>query len=518
MGTTPTAEFRGVWVTRFEWPNKEGDAASMKSRISQIMETLEGNRFNAVVFQVRGQADVLYPSPFEPWSQLIGGKDPGFDPLAFAIKEAHKRGLEFHAYINAFTCWDKKEPPTDPSHAFNAHPDWLCCKRPGQPFHSEYYYFSPGNPQVQAHVRNVIMDVVQRYDVDGIHLDRIRYPSPETSHDAVSEARFAGIGNPGKLGWEDWQRAQITGFLNDLYGQILAVKPQVKLTSAVWGIYDRTKLPGYNSFSSGYQQYYQDSLAWVHAGVMDALVPMIYWDIGGKKPDYDECYRFFQANAGGRHVYGGIQTKYKDLDEPMREIEYTRSVQGQGIVGFSFTGIDGRNAWGRYRAVYSEKTRVPGMPWKSDPTTGNILGMVRDATGRPVVDAWVRLEGMQAVWLTSADGLFSILNLPPGSDYTLLVESPGVGQVRVEGMKVATATTTPLVIAYPPAGVPVAGGAPEGNTAGPTQSEIAPAPSLPSGSQIRDMPAPAGDETPPTAQAGDDESQPGLSPRSSPAQ
>lgn len=408
-------EMRGMWVTRFEWPDRGGDAEKMRTRISEIMTTLARNNFNAVYFQIRGQADVLYPSPFEPWSTLIGGADPGFDPLEFAIAEAHRNNLEFHAYLNPFPSWqDKEAPPEDPEHPYNRFPDWRAVFEDGRPVYAEYFYFSPGNPEVHTWLRMIVRDLVERYDVDGIHLDRIRYPDAKASHDKISRERFAGRGNPRKLGWEDWQREQITRFLYALYGEIQLLKPKVKLTAAVWGIYDNTRIDGYSGFSSGYHQYYQDSFAWMQVKAMDALVPMIYWPIGGKPPHYDELYEdFFKSGSHGRHIYGGTAARHQP-EQIKSALQFTRQINGHGTVAFSHSSAERANNWPVYRQLYKAPAPVPPMPWKDDAKTGHIVGRVLDADGAPVTDAWVRLEGLQSVWLSSADGFFAVLHLAPG--------------------------------------------------------------------------------------------------------
>jgi len=150
-------EFRGVWVTRFEWATPDPDEC--KARITQVFETLAAKNFNAAVFQIRGEPDTLYPSQLEPWSDLIGGKDPGFDPAAFAIEQAHKNGIAFHAYINAMPLrslsW--REKPKDPNHLFNLHgpgsaEPWICVNQEGRPAKEDYYYLSAGVPQVQEYL------------------------------------------------------------------------------------------------------------------------------------------------------------------------------------------------------------------------------------------------------------------------------------------------------------------------------------------------------------------------------
>jgi len=431
-----TPEMRGMWVTRFEWPDRGGDADKMRARISEIMQSLGESGFNAVYFQIRGQADVFYPSPYEPWSPLIGGADPGFDPLEHAIAEARKYNLEFHAYINPFPAWQEQdEPPADPDHPYNRHREWECLDDAGNPVFAEYYYFSPGNPAVHAHVRKVIRDIVERYDVDGIHLDRIRYPHERSSHDQVSRERFERRANPMRLEWEDWQRNQITRFVYDLYGELQELRPEIKLTAAVWGIYDRYRLEGYSGFSSGYHMYYQDSFAWMRAGAMDALVPMIYWPIGGNRPHYDELYAdFLEHGAFGRHIYGGIGARHQP-DDIRAILNFTREVDGHGTVVFSQSGAESHDRFPLYREFYAEPAPLPPMPWKTDQAHGHIVGTVMDSEGQPVTDAWIRVEGLRSTWLSSGDGFFAILNIPPG-EHTVSAALHGGGRARIEGVSV----------------------------------------------------------------------------------
>lgn len=436
VNAQPAPEMRGMWVTRFEWPDSGGNVEKMQKRIREIMATLGQNGFNAVFFQIRGQADVLYPSPFEPWSPLIGGDDPGFDPLEFAIAEAKKHNLEFHAYINPFPSWnDDEAPPKDPEHPYHRFPEWACVDEAGKPVYAEYFYFSPGNPAVQAYLRQVIRDVATRYEVDGIHLDRIRYPDPGSSHDTVSRTRFETTGNPMRLEWEDWQRNQITRFVYDLYGELQEIRPAIKLSAAVWGIYDRYRIDGYSGFSSGYHMYYQDSFGWMRAGAMDALVPMIYWPIGGNRPHYDELYADFVENGSfGRHIYGGISARHEP--KQIQDIfEFTRKVNGPGTVVFSHSGAEKNKRFPLYRRLYRQSAPVPPMPWKDQPTRGHIVGTILDGNGEPVTDAWVRVEGLGSTWLSSGDGFFAVLNLEPG-EHKLSVARHGGGRASENGIVV----------------------------------------------------------------------------------
>ncbi len=461
--STPESEFRGLWITRFEWPSK--DAEKCKENIRRVMADLEAGNFNAAVFQIRGAAETLYPSELEPWSHIFDGKSPGFDPVQLAIDEAHSRGLEFYAYINPIplVVGRRGEPVLDtiPPHLYykhgpNSDEPWVCWDDAGNIMGKEmarkaqYFYLSPGIPAVQEYLRTVIIDVVDRYDVDGIHLDRIRYPGSKYSHDPISKCRFHCRGNPNRLDWQDWQREQLSKFVNDLYAEITAAKPDVVLSCAAWGIYNRYHIEGYYNFSSGYHDYYQDTWQWVRLGAMDLLMPMIYWDIPDPKPNYDELMKDFVEGIGGEHVVGG-QRIYKlenGEDENVREVKVTRELGAQGTVMFAWGRARSRDLFSRLKdTVYSEKVPVPELSWKTNPETGIIMGTVSDEVGQPLVDAWVSLEPVDAgrrvrrqevfrkTWTTSADGRFAFLKVPP-VPVTLIVEYDGAETARMENITV----------------------------------------------------------------------------------
>lgn len=446
-------EIRAMWVSRYEWPDP--DPAKCKANIDEIMAKLAQNHFNAVIFQLRGEADTLYPSPEEPWSPLMSptGSDPGWDPAAYAIAAAHKHKLEFHAYINTHPCWQsqRRQPPAAKSHLFYKHADasnpnardWLVHNEKGEPVQwaeSNYVWMAPGVPDFQAYVRRQILYVVQHYDVDGVHFDRIRTPAPEFSHDPISTARqrTGSEGNPEGLEFADWTRSQITRMVSDLYAQIAAVKPRVKVSCSPYGLYRQERYPNYPpGFAYGYTRVYQDAQAWLAVGAMDFIVPMIYWADGGAKPDYSEVFPDWAAHTADRFVCGG-QSLNGDARELMHQVEVTRRLGGKGTAMFSYSSFDRRNYWKAYTApggVYANPAPLPEMTWKTHPTEGIILGTVTDASGAPVVDAQVRRDGSTFTALSSGDGLYSFLKVPPG-EYTITVRKAGLGE-RADKIKVA---------------------------------------------------------------------------------
>ena len=437
-------EFRAVWITRFEWADE--DPETCRSNIIRALDSAASANLNAVLFQIRGKAETLYPSPLEPWSELLGGKDPGFDLVALALGEAHKRGLQFHAYINPMPLRSlrSRRPPADPDHLWHRHgpgsaEPWVCLDAQGRPAREEYYYLSPGVPEVQAYLRRVILDVVTRYDVDGIHLDRMRFPGPDYIHDPVSERRFRGRGNPALRERADWQREQLDKFINDLAVEIRAVRPGCALSCSAWGIYNRHNISGYEDFSSGYHDYYQDTWNWCRIGAMDYLMPMIYWDMADPRPNYDEVLRDFAEGVGREHLVGGQRVFWPDENEA--QVRAGRQIGIAGSVLFSLRGAERRGVLARLKqTLYSRPAEVPQVERLREPTAGCILGTVTTKAGRPLADAWVSLvPGPNAgsgrggatarTWTSSADGRFAFLDVPPG---TVRVRAHYVGAEPVE--------------------------------------------------------------------------------------
>lgn len=424
----PAEELRGAWIARFHWASPDGDKC--RARISHLLDALAENHCNAVFFQVRGEAETLYPSSLEPWSPLVGPEGPGFDPLQFAVDEAHKRGIQLHAYVNPtpLRSMDPKTPPTDKRHLWYSHgPDspepWICVDQEGKPADPEYYYLSPGIPEVHVYARKAVLDLVRRYDVDGVHFDRMRYPGSESSHDPVSERRFREQGNPSRKAWADWQREQLDKLANDLAAEIREEKPGVAVSCAAWGIYNRNHIEGYETFSSGYHDYCQDTWNWARLGAMDFLVPMIYWDLADPKPNYDEVLADFVRGVGKEHVVGGQRAI--SPEENTRQIEFSRREGVAGTVFWHASTAEEKGILSHLKqTLYSSKVPVPKLVRLAAPATGTILGTVKAADGSPLVDAWVSIQPVDTnlakadvfsrTWTSSADGRFAFLNVPSG--------------------------------------------------------------------------------------------------------
>jgi uncharacterized lipoprotein YddW (UPF0748 family) len=451
-------EFRSMWVTRFEWPLS--DPNSCRSRINTIMNNLSNSRFNAVVFQVRGQADVLYPSPYEPWSPLLDENNPGWDPLAYAVNAAHTRNLEFHAYINTHTCWQSDPAsahtlPADLDHVLYqhclasdpAHRDWLHHVDPNQPpdqfSESDYVWFAPGVPGFQAYVRQQVLYVVQHYAVDGVHFDRIRTPwSGEASWDPISRARFLDVRtNPASLDFDAWTADQVTRLVRDIYAQIATVRTTVKVSAAV-----------YPNPDTAPTSQHQDALAWAQAGVLDMAIPMMY-SSGGEGSAWDTTLQKWLTRTTGlnTHVVAGQSTSYGSANL-IDQINLTRMRGAEGTNAYSWSTF---TWWTTYRnGVYAQAAALPPMPWKAARPTAILCGVVRDPDGAPVVDAQVRLSGVAHVALSCADGFYSFVDVPPGT-YTLTASRPGYADAIQTGVSLAAGQVRSLDAAFagpPPPG------------------------------------------------------------------
>lgn len=418
-------EMRARWVSRFEWP-ADGTAAT-QANIRSIFDELVANNFNTVIFQIRGECNTLYPSPYEPWGPQFNWTDPGWDPLQFALDEAHARGLEFHAYINTHTIASTIPPSTtSPQHLYNLHgpsaaESWAIHDANGNPVGVEdaYVWMSPGVPEASAWTRRAIMHVVDNYDIDGLHFDRIRTPGPEYSRDPITLSRFSGEGNPDALAWGDFMRSQITRDLRKIYGATMLRKPHIKLSAAPFGICYKVPDGYQGTGTESYYSWYQDSFGWMEGHVLDCLFPQIYWEIGSAHP-FEVLLTDFSRRDGGRHIYAGINARND-------EVAQIAEVRNQGELGntiwpggtIDYTTI--RNT------LYTEAVDTPEMPWKTNPQHAIVVGTVTDFQGNEVVDCVVNITGDSYNYLTAFDGFYSILDIDPGT-VTISAEKSPLGR------------------------------------------------------------------------------------------
>ena len=356
-------EFRATWVITWNIYGGSQPAETIKARIRKILDDHQQANMNAVVWQVRQGGTSYYRSNFEPWGEYLGSSDPGFDPLEYAIEEAHNRGMELHAWFNTFHC-----SSTAAGAPAAAHPEWVCRNSSGQPMTASRA-LSPGLPAVRAYTVSVAMDIVRRYDIDGLHLDYVRWneesgavalskePDRPELDGLISEAEIAELnasmasrylydvdhpysgGVPAGFGsWEEWWRFSVTEFVRTLHDSVQAAKPWVRLSAAALGNYNWGGWQGYGSV-------YQDAALWFNAGYVDQLMPMHYhWDSGagfygmltGSNSSWEPWIR--QGLTAGRLYSVGpgsyILSEGKVMDRHAGIVDYCRLVPW--VDGFQF--------------------------------------------------------------------------------------------------------------------------------------------------------------------------------------
>ena len=376
-------EFRGVWVAtvaNIDWPSKPGlTVEQQKAEWDTICDRCVELKLNAVVFQVRPMCDALYKSELEPWSGFLTGtpgKDPGYDPLEYAVKVAHERGLELHAWFNPYRAWHpsaKGEVPA--THLVKARPD--LAKKYGK-----HHWLNPTHADVQKHSLAVILDVVKRYDVDGVHLDDYFYPYVEQDEakkdipfpDDDTWAAYQKAG--GKLERDDWRRDAVNTFVKRLYVAVHKEKKWVKVGISPFGIWRPGHPPGIQGFDQ-YAKLYADAKLWLNEGWIDYWTPQLYWPIKQEPQSYPKLLAWWSdENTKKRHLWPGNipsrlggETKNWTDTEITDQIEATRKQAGAtGNVHFSMKALmkpDGKGAK-NLTAAYTEVALVPASPWLGD--------------------------------------------------------------------------------------------------------------------------------------------------------
>jgi uncharacterized lipoprotein YddW (UPF0748 family) len=331
------AETRAVWVTR--WAFKE------PGEVRRLFADLAEMGINTVFFQVRGSCDALYRSPLEPWSDLLAGRlgaDPGWDPLALALEEGHSRGMEVHAWINVFTAWAVSEagtppPISDPLHVFNAHPEWLASDATGRRMslvraenEHNYAFLSPTHEGVQDHIAAVVRDLVRNYDIDGLHLDYVRFPDSSYSYDPDSRAAYRldmMLKNAGEesLTYREWRIRDLDEFVGRLARTARTVRPSIKVSAAVW-----------QKMDAGREVYLQDGLQWIRQGHLDFLVPMIYTP----SPEaFEERLAAYAGPVGAGRIVAGLGPYLESFTDSILAAELDL-VKTHGVKGYAIFNSD----------------------------------------------------------------------------------------------------------------------------------------------------------------------------------
>jgi uncharacterized lipoprotein YddW (UPF0748 family) len=342
----PPREFRGAWIATVankDWPSAPGlSVAQQKAELISLLDTAVRLKLNAVIFQVRPSCDAVYASAMEPWSYYLTGEpgaapQPYYDPLAFAIQEAHRRGLELHAWFNPFRARLTPSEPLAMNHISRTHPEWVHN-------YGDQLWLDPGEPAVREYVLRVIMDVVRRYDIDGVQFDDYFYPYPVKNSSGVNivfpdGASWRMYGERTGLGRDDWRRQNINEFIQSVYQSIKAQKPWVKFGVSPFGIWR----PGYPPSVRGtdaYAELYADSRLWLANGWVDYLAPQLYWPIESPEHGYTVLLNWWaQQNVRQRNLWPGLAAYEAGIEFPpaeiARQIQVTRAQPGaSGVIFF----------------------------------------------------------------------------------------------------------------------------------------------------------------------------------------
>jgi uncharacterized lipoprotein YddW (UPF0748 family) len=373
-------EMRGLWiatVANIDWPSRRDlTADAQKAELIDILDRAAAMRLNAIVFHVRPAGDALYESSLEPWGIMLTGTQgasPGYDPLAFAIDEAHKRGMELHAWINPFRAGNTSDTVRMVApHLFKSRRDLIRV-------YGSNIWMDPGEPAVQDHSMRVIADIVTRYDIDGIHADDYFYPYQITNGSGgivpfPDEATYSLYS--GGLARDDWRRANIDRFVERMYREVHAIKPQVKVGLSPFGIWRPGFPPGITGLDA-YSTIYADSRKWLQQGWLDYLAPQLYWSITSTGQSYPALLDWWLSqNPMGRHVWPGLAAyRVNDgtssafsMQEIPDQIRATRSrSQPSGNILYNTTWTLKRSGGALANAIaqdlYKTGSLIPAVPW-----------------------------------------------------------------------------------------------------------------------------------------------------------
>ncbi|MBC7946857.1 MAG: family 10 glycosylhydrolase [Chitinophagaceae bacterium] len=375
----PTAnrEFRAAWiatVANINWPSKPGlPVDDQKKEAIALLDFLQKNNFNTAILQVRPQCDALYNSALEPWSYYLTGEQgkppsPYYDPLEFWVEAAHDRGIELHVWLNPYRAHHKDGKEITEHSIVRKRPELVVFLKEG------YWWMDPSLKGTQDHSVGVVMDLVNRYDIDGVHFDDYFYPYPSYNlgqdfPDSSSWMAYQQGG--GKLSRGDWRRESVNVFIQRLYKDIKAAKPHVKFGLSPFGIWR----PGYPESIGGFDQYdqlYADAKLWLNKGWIDYFTPQLYWPINRMSQSFPVLLGWWNGeNYQKRHLWPGISvgrdTSARNVNEILSQIMIDRGMipESKGVVHWSISSLT--NNPNMVKAIsegpYRKQALVPASPW-----------------------------------------------------------------------------------------------------------------------------------------------------------
>lgn len=445
---SPKTEFRATWFTThygIDWPKTKATSSAnitkQKKEMTDILDALKAGNMNATCFQARPVADAFYQSSYEPWSHILTGKrgqNPGYDPLAYAVEQAHARGMELHAWVNPFryeiTAGERTSAinngtalaSSDPIRT--QHPDWLLTYNNGT-FNGTI--LDPGNPEARAYVVKVLLEIVNDYDIDGMLMDDYFYPyGGTTTEDATSKSLY----KPSGMSDGDWRRENVNKVIKAVYDSIQVVKPWVKFGMAPGGIYSMTAsaaaaygltLPSGISGGDIWKTLYCDALAWIDGGYVDYMAPQVYWSTTAAQQDYDVLCQWWGQSIStlnarrtdGKKVHSYIsQACYRfGPSELALEIDANRQYSPYSAPGsifyntntylkFTHDGTTDYSCSTLATTRFTQKALPPAVTWKTTAPLAAPTGLT--------------LSGTTLSWQHPTAQRFSVYVFPKGTDAT----------------------------------------------------------------------------------------------------
>lgn len=339
--SSPKREFRGAWIqTVGQSRYQQMNSAAMKHYLTEMVRKLDEAGINALIFQIRPEADAFYKSELEPWSRFLTGRqglapdDPDFDPLAFVIEECHKRGMELHAWMNPYRVKSNINSELAPNHLYWKNPERFVQ-------YGNQLFFDPGLPENRTFICDVVEDIVSRYDVDAIHMDDYFYPYPIAGQAFPDDGSFNVYASAqGFSDREDWRRNNVNLLIKQIKHTIISTKPWVRFGVSPFGIYrnKRSTPDGSGSETNGLQNYddlYADIKLWAQKGWIDYNLPQLYWEIGHKAADYTTLLHWWNANNFEQPLYIGQDIK-RSLDKNELDVKIRQTREMSFVSGNCF--------------------------------------------------------------------------------------------------------------------------------------------------------------------------------------
>lgn len=433
----PKYEFRAAWIAtvdHIDWPSRGNyNSDSQKAEFIKILDMHVQNGMNAIIMQIRPAADAFYPSQYEPWSQWLTGKQgkppvPYYDPLEFMIEEAHKRGLEFHAWCNPYRAeFSIGKSSIAPTHITKVHPEWFLT-------YGHTRYFDPGNKQAQDFVVGVIRDIVSRYDVDALHFDDYFYPYRIAAKEFPDYKTYGQYGNG--MDKSAWRRSNVDSIIAKLGRAIKEERADCQFGISPFGVWRNKSQDSLGSNTqagqTNYDDLYADILLWLKEGYIDYVVPQLYWEHGHRAAPYEVLVDWWANNSFGKHCYiglgyykGGSNTRWRDKNIIPQQIKDARKYSTlQGEVYFSSRSFLGNpNGWNDSlkNNYYKYPALIPPMYWidSTRPTPPVITSITNQVAGQDEIviniansDQGIAIRKFALYAFTSPEGT-DISNRPP---------------------------------------------------------------------------------------------------------